>query len=336
MPPVDLTVFDDTEGFTFIFDGPPGLIAAETLADALSGLSDALEAIAEVVNPGEPIEVYVDSFTTGSVKIGLKLSKKTVKTIKTVTAATVIAAPMSIIINVYSSYLYDHVKPDEKCVVDIDASHVHVTGDHCDVRIAREVYDTLPKLRGNTKVAKGVRKTLETIRKDKAVTGVGIATSSISKPVVYVERAQLNTAIDRLKGQQQDTPAVYQHSLLGLRPETRVQKSRANLIILKAWLKRGKRKWSFNWQGINISASIIDPDFFDQLEARSISLSQGDGLEAEITITQQFIPDANVWENKAYVVSKVISVTIGEAQTTMDFSVRTVTSGRDKRTLEDE
>ena len=88
-------------------------------------------------------------------------------------------------------------------------------------------------------------------------------------------------------------------------------------------LQRGKHKWTFNWQGIKISAAITDPDFFDQLAARSIALHQGDALDADLAINQRFLPAAQVWENVSYVIAKVYSVKVGETQTTMDFTTFT-------------
>lgn len=102
---------------------------------------------------------------------------------------------------------------------------------------------------------------------------------------------------------------------------------RANLTIIKVVFKRSKRKWQFNWQGINISAAIADPEFFDKMEERKISLSQGDALDADLSITQHFIEDANVWENVAYEVVKVHSVRVAPTQTTFELSTSILPPG---------
>ena len=103
-------------------------------------------------------------------------------------------------------------------------------------------------------------------------------------------------------------------------PGTRIITERVPLTIIKAVLKRGKRKWQFNWNGIKVSAPIKDPSFFDALEKRDIALHQGDALDAELTIGQRYIQEAKVWENTGYAITKVYAVTLGETQATMNFS----------------
>ena len=63
---------------------------------------------------------------------------------------------------------------------------------------------------------------------------------------------------------------------------------------------------------------LLDPPL-NELR-RSITLRQGDALDADLSITQRFLAEANVWENFEYTVTKVYSVKLGETQTTMDFS----------------
>ena len=306
MDHIDLTRFDDG-GFTVQFIGPPGLIAVDTLVETLSGFAEALAAIGIIVDPTFHLEVYVDSLTPGSVKIGVRLRNK----LKSVDGMAVVGA---IVIGLLTNYLYDQVKPDEKCQVVLNADKVTIKGDHCDVTIAREVYDLSPRVEAHPKVANGVRRALQAVKKDKAVDAFGVDTTPSAKPSVYVDRPKFDTVLRRLNT---FALSAFDESMRSLPPivhETRIETVRTNLIILKAsaWLQRGKRKWTFNWQGIKISAAIADPDFFTQLAARSIALHQGDALDADLDITQRFSPAANVWENVGYRVAKVYSVRLGE------------------------
>src|SRR5262249_13761143 len=157
------------------------------------------------------------------------------------------------------------------------------------------------------------------VKKDQAVTGVGVSRIPDARPEVFIERARFDNAIKRLTTRVSYDYAAHELAYAPtIAHETRTETRRTNLVILKAWLERGRRKCRFNWQGLKISAAIKDPDFFDQLAARSIALHQGDALDADLTIVQRFLPAANVWENISYTVTKVYSVKLGETQTTMD------------------
>jgi hypothetical protein len=91
-------------------------------------------------------------------------------------------------------------------------------------------------------------------------------------------------------------------------PLERTKKERARLLILKAWLNHAKRKWSFEWNGIPISAPISDREFLDQLDRREHLLGAGDALDVEITYKQTLDPELGVYVNdqNSFVVSRVI------------------------------
>jgi len=91
-------------------------------------------------------------------------------------------------------------------------------------------------------------------------------------------------------------------------PSERTRKERARILILKAWLNHARRKWSFEWNGVPISAPIADRSFLDQLERREHLLGAGDALDAEITYRQFFDSDLGVYVNdpNSFVISRVI------------------------------
>jgi hypothetical protein len=91
-------------------------------------------------------------------------------------------------------------------------------------------------------------------------------------------------------------------------PTGRVRKESARLVILKAWLNHAKRKWSFEWNGVPISAPIAGTDFLDRLDRREHLLGAGDALDVEITFKQNFDPALGVYvtEPNSYLVTRVI------------------------------
>lgn len=320
MDRIDLTQFDE-DGFTIKLVGPPGLIAVDTLIETLAGFSQSLEAIGDAVDPHYSVEVLVDRIAPGSVEIGVRVKRRRQKGARSGTAAMVTS---TVIIGLFTNFLYDQIKPQEKCAVDVGAHTVTVKGDNCEVTVSREAHDLMPRIEGNPNVAAGIERALRATKKDRAVQSVGIAARPGAPPAVIVTRRNFDQTLRRLDQQRElfdgARSVLMAGKALSVVPERRTRTIRADLTVIKAVLLRSRRKWQFNWQGINVSAKIVDAHFFDQLETRSLALRQGDALDADLEIKQRFIPDAKVWENESYTVTKVYKVRLGETQTTMDFT----------------
>ncbi|HEY7552919.1 MAG TPA: hypothetical protein VH913_25780 [Hyphomicrobiaceae bacterium] len=328
MDNIDLTQFDEDGSFIIKFVGPSALLD-ETLVETVAGLSQSLRAIGAVVDPQYELEVYVSSIEPGSVNIVVRLKQHLKAAVLLATAvATAAATPgihRDIIVGLFTNYVYDLVKARENCEVDIGVDKITVKGSNCRVTIRREVYDLRPRIDANPNVAEGVKRVLKAAKKDPSVKSVGVGTKLHAKPAVTMARAHFGEALRRLDWPPEERDRTIQAAMAedarSLGDELRDQDVRANLTVIKAVLRRGKRKWQFNWQGHTISAPITDPTFFDQLESRAIALRQGDALDADLKIVQRFLPDAKVWENAAYTVTKIYGVKFGETQATMDFSM---------------
>jgi hypothetical protein len=65
------------------------------------------------------------------------------------------------------------------------------------------------------------------------------------------------------------------------------------------------RKWDFIYNGNKISATITDPDFYDDVLERKYSFTSGDTLEVRLQIFQEFDQRANTYINRDYKVIKV-------------------------------
>jgi hypothetical protein len=75
----------------------------------------------------------------------------------------------------------------------------------------------------------------------------------------------------------------------------RVEKAR--LVILKAWLVPGNRKWSFEWNGVPISAPIRDEVFYERLASREILIGHGDALDVDLKYLQEYDEALGVYVN---------------------------------------
>ena len=82
-----------------------------------------------------------------------------------------------------------------------------------------------------------------------------------------------------------------------------IEKNNATLNIAKLSFNKGLR-WSFIYEGIKISAHIIDYDFFKNIDECQ-EFAKGDSLIVDLKIHQEFDNSANAYINKKYQIVKV-------------------------------
>lgn len=330
---IDLRDVEDSN-FEIKLGGLPRRITADTMAEALVGFSAALEEINRLVNPGYSAQLYVEDISPGSVRIRLSLTK----TQKAAIAGAAVVLVGDIAVELLGNYLYDALNPPPPpalCKTEVlpDGSVKFSADGRCEQILSREAYERLSAVRKNPRVAAAVSTAVEAVERDPHVTSLGVSKPK-QPPRIEITRPQMRKVIEHTR---ERMPPGYQFVLPHAVKITQVldaiettkepapvtkkrtRETRANLVIIKAVLLRSKRKWQFNWNGIKVSAPIKDASFFDKLEAGDIALHQGDALDADLLIKQEFIEAANVWQNKSYEVVKVYSVTLGESQKTMTF-----------------
>ena len=75
--------------------------------------------------------------------------------------------------------------------------------------------------------------------------------------------------------------------------------------VIRAIFERDNRNGNLHYGSVRISASVLDPTFFDRLESGQISLSSGDILHVLLRVYQTFHRAAGVFLDDAYEVVKV-------------------------------
>jgi len=78
-----------------------------------------------------------------------------------------------------------------------------------------------------------------------------------------------------------------------------------DLQIAKIWFEKKDRKWDFLWNGIPISASILDKDFFNKIDTGE-KFAKGDTLKVKLNIIKKFDEDLKTFRNYSYEVLEVI------------------------------
>lgn len=90
----------------------------------------------------------------------------------------------------------------------------------------------------------------------------------------------------------------------------RQRRERVRLVIIKAWLLRGNRKWAFEWNGVPVSAPIKDDSFFDRMESHEVLIGQGDAIDVELVYEQEYDDAIRLYVNdsSSFVIARVFGV----------------------------
>lgn len=273
------------------FGGAAGSIDAYTLGNALIGFADTAYAVNATLDPGHDIEIVIEATGPGSYRTIVRRVRKHYKGVLSGIAATIFW-------NVVSNAIFDAAlkSADPKPQIVINTNEIVIRHGNDTIIVPRNIYDATENAKKNPAVQKGIKKTFDALAHDINVTEFGI-TSGIAdrQPLIRIPRTEF--PVDAMIVSE----AVVQ-------PNVREVRQRARLLILKAWLNHAKRKWSFEWNGVPISAPISDIEFLDQLDRREHLLGAGDALDVEITYRQVLDPDLGVYINdqNSFVVTRVI------------------------------
>lgn len=308
---MDLRDYVD-DGITVVFSGQPHDIDVYTLSGALTGFADALVEINRLVDPEFALEITIEATEAGSFVARLRLRK--------LAQSPFVTIPGAILIGMLTNYLYD-LATYEKPVYRLEGdSFVIETSDEI-IKLPAAIVDHQSKVGESPEVARSIRKTFDAVEEDGQVEGVRLyplnATVEVARPLIDIPRANFINVISNATRAIEGTRTPFR--LEPRRTVTRTLLERTDLVIVKAVLRRSRRKWQFNWKGFDISASIVDPTFFDRLEARQITIAQGDALDVELSIRQALDDGEDVWRNVDFEVVRVYDLVPAPRQSRLDF-----------------
>ena len=268
-------------------------IDAYTFANALIAFTDTARSVNAVLNGGGDIEVVLEAVTEGSVRALLRRIQKGAPGFLADGAKTLFwtAVVMAILNPILS--------PPQKMEVIVNSDEVIVTDGSQRIIVPRAVHEAMGNVNRSPEVRANVARTYRALQGDPAITDFGLMpnTSTVAEPPIF-------------KVPQQDFPKAIQN--LAVPPEvfekTRTREENARLIVLKAWFNHSKKKWSFEWNGVPISAPIKDEKFLAAIENREHLFGNGDALDVLLTFKQNFDDALGVYKNdqNSYVVKEVI------------------------------
>lgn len=282
MAELRIAEFENT--IVLYFQTPEPRVNAYALAATLIALADSAKAAARTLNSGVEIEIVVEALKSGSFRAKVTaIAREAGLFVKNQVVTNVI-------IGVLAAYVYDHTlakKGSVEVIVQTDEVIVVSGGDR--IVIPRDIYEAKQLVEKEPTFARSIDRMLSSTVLDDRVSGFGLVPSLDSPPpevVLNREELEIRDSSDE-------------------DPKTRVVEEDADLYIVKAIMERSTRKWEFKWHGMNISAPIKDPDFYDDFAKHNFTIAPGDEFQARIAIHQKRDDLSGVYSNTKYEVLHV-------------------------------
>lgn len=290
-----LAIREFTGAFVIHFTGEATRINAYTLASTLVGIADAARAANAVLNPGYEIEVVVDALTPGSFRATIRAVYR--KAGNLFSARTL----RELTIGVIAAFIYEHtLAPSHQITVNVTATEVIVVHGSERIIVPRDIYEATKEVTKSPRFRKGVADAARAVAADNTVRSFALTPEGSSAPPIPIPRERLELIPEFLAPPE---------------GEERVLEVVTDLRIIRAILERTQRRWEFIWNGIRISAPIVDDRFYDDFFAHRITVAPGDLLRVRLRVFQRVDPRHGMFLNTGYEVTEVISHSAGQQQT---------------------
>jgi hypothetical protein len=299
MADINLAAFAEDE-FVFHFGGRASEIDAYTFANSLVAFAEAIREINKQINPGTNLEISIDGIGEGSFRVKLKTSARFLSELLRSADAKGIAK--ALVIGIFANLIYEKCIADhEKIVINDDSVIIQKGSDR--IIVPRTVYERTKTLPDPAIVDKHISKGFQVLNEDQSVSDFGI-TRRLDDPTITAPIPREDFSILA-----QPSTAIVEAD-----EDQRIIEQKEKLIVLRAILERSTRKWQFVWNGIRISAAIVDHHFFDGLARHEYVFGQGDILYVMLRIYQHRDENTGIFMNNAYEVVEVLSHEPGPRQ----------------------
>lgn len=307
MKPVHLTRIGK-DGFILHFSGAGPKVSALTFGSTLVSFSKAVGYFGSQAGHGEKVEVTLDSTEIGSFRARMRLTEGA-------DAAYLFEIPTETILSSITGCLFKKMtSPDSPLVVDIRGDKValmhrvtespdneeNLQDDHeKELVISREAYDIVERVENDPTSHEKIADIVAAVNTDPSISTFGIChNTSDYNPILSLSRPDFSTIIENRYPSKKSEDHQEEE-------EETIEHKGAILKVYKAIFDRTTKKWEFVWNGKNISATITDSIFFDELENRIISISQGDVFKVDLNVHHKKDPNKSRITTE-YEISRVI------------------------------
>ncbi|MFO1185763.1 MAG: hypothetical protein U1E56_13410 [Bauldia sp.] len=286
------------------YGGPLASVDAYTFANSLVAFADAARSVSQLLDPGQSIEIRLEALGPGSFRAILKKIHKGLGGFFSRGIENVLWA-------VVATLIYEKLLSNDTTVaINVNDREVIISRGDDRIIVPRSVYEHSRSAQKDFEISRKLSQAFDVLQSDPAVENFGLTPRlADTTPLVQIPRSDF----PRLAA----LPEIISEDA---RRRARIAE-RVRLIILKLWLRPGKHKWSFEWNGVPISARISDDMFLQKLFSREVLLGAGDALDVELHFEQVFEPHLGVYQNdfNTFNVQKVLGVvTKGDESSLLD------------------
>jgi len=256
-----------------------------TLASTLVSIADAVKEANGIVNPGYEVQVVVGALADGNFKAVLRTIYKELGNLFSEESLRTIVLAM------IATYIYEHtLAPDREVEVSVDQHDTIIEQGDTKIIVPKDVYESKEPVEESERFRNSISRTFRSLDDDQEVECFGFSRSVQQDPDHVISR-------DRFPLLESDLP--YER-------DEREIVERVELQILRAILDKTRRRWEFVWQGVKISAPILDEDFYRDFFAHKITIAPVDSLECENKIYQKKESSAGIFTKSEYDIVRVI------------------------------
>jgi len=238
------------------------------------------------LNPGGDISIEVDALEAGSFRARLRRTGAG-------SAGFFSDGLKQIFWSIVSSLIFVWLFQGQHVTVKVDRDQVTIEGPDQTVIVSRSAYEGARAVSEDREVKGHAKEFFDALELDPEVRGVGLESEGGKGGKVHFPREQIGRLSENLRIE----------PILSRRRRT----ERARLTILKPSLHKRPQKWSFEWNGVPISARITDEAFLSTMKRREFVFGYGDALDVELAYEQQYDEATDVFinDNTTYEVQKV-------------------------------
>ena len=277
------------EGDTIVvhFGGQLTSVDAYTFANSLISFADAVRAVNAQVNPGQDIDIRLDAVGPGSFKAVIKQARKGFARLFT-------SAPQHVFWIVAALLIENSLEGTSTIKVEREAVTIQRGSET--IIISKDVFEKYEQIKKNDEVYRHVSNTFKCVERDEAIENFGLSPSiDDEEPLVQIPRNDFDFLIKM-------------PNVLNIDEERRRHTvHQATLVVLKPWVNASNRKWSFEWNGVPISAYVKDEKFLERVRSHEVRFGHGDALEVELQAYEELDEERGIWisDRSSYVVRTV-------------------------------
>lgn len=257
------------ESFVIHFGSEFHRINAYTLASTLVALADAAKTANLSINPGYEIEILVEALGPGSFKAQIRAITKSAANLFTGDNVK------NIVLGVIAAFIFEYtLSPNKDVKVIVNTDEVVIEQGDKKIIVPRQIHAATEEAKKSSAFRGSVGRAFEAVERDSQIASLGLtAKFDDPQPDLLIPRERFPSIASNLEVLPLD--------------DTREITEITTVQIMRAILERSRRRWEFVWQGIRISAPVLDEKFFADFAAHKITIAPGDALEVRLKLRQR-------------------------------------------------